>query len=1754
MLKIYVFNICIQFNISVDMKIKILLLITLISTSFVLAQNKTFWQRQSIDNTTRIKASKQNLPKTHTFSLNVEGLKQALVNVPKRGKYTKASNVIVAFPNEDGTFESFRIVEASVLSPELQERYPDIKSYAGHGVEDPSAVIRFSISPLGFQSMKLSANTPATFIEALTKNGSHYAVFKRADKINYNDDFECSVTEGVNSQLNNVMQERNADDAILRTYRLAVSTTGEYTVYHGGTKALALAAINQTMTRVNGVFENDFNVTMVLISNNDDVIYTNPNSDPYSNGSYNSQLQSTLTSVVGESNYDIGHLFAQASNNGNAGCIGCVCVNGQKGSGFTSRTDPEGDPFDIDYVAHEMGHQFGGNHTWTFNGNEGTNAQMEPGSGSTIMGYAGITGATDVQSNSDPYFHARSIEQVTDYIKTTSCQTNTNTGNAVPSADAGSNHTIPNGTAFVLEGSGSDSDAGDVLTYCWEQYDENNASTTYPSVTATTGVAFRSYSPTTSTDRYFPRLSTIKTGATSWQWEAVPNVARSLNFRLTVRDNRLGGANNNSDDMQITVNGAAGPFLVNSPNTNVSWSAGTTQTITWDVAGTTGNGVNTANVDIFLSTDGGDTYPISLASGVANDGSHDIIVPNSQGTQNRVMVRGAGNIFFDISNSDFTIAGEVVCNAAVPTSLAASNIGETTATLGWDAVPGATYDLRYREVGAPTWITNAVTGISSNISGLTTLTQYEAQVRSKCSGGSNSAYTTSVVFMTTDVQLDYCDSASTDTDDEFISRVQLNTIDNTSGAQFYSDFTNISTTLTKGTQYTITVTPTWTGQVYSEGYSVWIDYNRDGDFEDAGEQVWTQAATTNSPVSGSFTIPTGAVENSTRMRVSLKFNGIPTECETFQYGEVEDYTVIIESSDPDVEAPSVPNNLIANGTMQTTTDLSWDASTDNIGVTEYDIYQDGILVATVPSIMYQVTGLTPLTSYDFYVIAKDAAGNSSPQSNTVTIITLEPDTEIPTTPLNLLATNITDSTVDLAWETSTDNSGVISYDIYQDGVFVINISTTTYQVVGLTAETVYTFKVKAKDFVGNESEDSNEVSILTLSSDLIYCVSESTDTSDEYISRVQLNTIDNASGPTFYSDFTAISTTLRKGTQYTISITPTWPGTLYNEGYGVWIDYNNDGDFEDAGEDVFTNAASQDTPVSGDFTIPLSASETDLRMRVTLRYNQIPGPCDSFTYGEVEDYTVKIIGSGDLIYSNSAWTPYAPSPTTGVDNAIVLDGTYNLTGDIQLNNISVNEGASMVVEKGQSLTLNGDLISNDNVILESDSNEYASLIVTNNVVGNVQYKRYVNSTVGGNDLISPPVFGEPFDVFQVANSNIVSNTENTSFLFGPFDKITDTYLLYSDTETTPLYASKGYRAASTNASTFTFTGLVNTRAVSAPIVISGPTKPEWNLIGNPYPSYIKLADFLSANNAKFDMQRSGIYGYDGDASSGWTILNQAYSDAHPNAKITPGQGFLIASGASQAQINFTPIMRATGSDDDFILGRQGNNVPISHLKLKLDNTSNSYDTDFYFTENASLGLDPNYDSGLFGGVSTFVMYSQLVEDNIGRNYGIQSIGSTNLSNVTIPLGIHISEGQQATISITETTLPENVEVYLEDNLTNTFTLLNTSDYVFTANTNLSGIGRFFLHFTESTLGTNIYDSNNIKIFTTTEAKVIFVKGQLFEDTALTIFDIQGRVLKTMTLDGYQTLNRIDVSSFSKGVYIVNLKNGMQERAEKVIVK
>jgi chitodextrinase len=1088
------------------MKCKLLLLALFAIVSASFAQNKsTLWNSTSKkSNLIRLEASMQ-LPEKTLFDLNLVNLKTNLNNAPLRNASSKVSSTVLSIPNNDGVLERFSIFENPTMDPALAARFPEIKSYIGIGIDNPTLTAYFSMSPLGFKSMVIGADRSAVFIEPISEDLSTYTVYKKADKSTTFTPFECKVINQVTTQAGETLRP-NADDSTLRTFRLAVSTTGEYTAYFGGTVAGALAGINASMTRVNGVFEKDFAIRMVLIANNDAIIYTNASTDPYTT-SYNSQLQSTLTSVIGEANYDIGHVFVRASNNGNAGCIGCVCVNGSKGSGFTSSTIPTGDTFDIDYVAHEIGHQFGGNHTFSMS-NEGTGVNMEPGSGSTIMGYAGIT-AQDVQPNSDAYFHAASIQQITNNVKTKTCQINTATGNAVPTANAGLDFTIPRSTPFVLTGSGSDAN-GDVLSYNWEQFD-NAASTatgasSAASATRTSGPTFRSYNSTATPVRYFPRIQSVLNGATTTAGteitvEALPSVARTMNFRLTVRDNRAGGSANNSDDMIVTVNGTAGPFTVNSPNTAVSYVGGSSQTVTWSVAGTTANGVNCANVDILLSTDAGTTWSTLLAA-TPNDGTQGVTIPNTPGTTNRIMVKGTNHIFFDVSNTNFTITTGAAPDTVAPTAptLSATGTTETTTNLSWsgatDNVAVTGYDV-FRNgtlIGSTAATTFAVTGLLNSttysftvkskdaagnvspdsntvsvttltpapdttapnaptlsasgttqtttnlswsgatdnvavtgydvlrngaligstttattfaVTGLTASTAYTFNVRAKDAAGNVSlnSNTVSVTTLTPDTTapsaptlsasgttqtttnlswtgatdnvavtgydvlrngvligstttattfavtgltastaytfnvrakdaagnislnsntvsvttlavstVTYCASRGNNTADEFINRVQLRTINNLSGNNGgYGNFTSLSTNLVRGTSNTITITPGWTSTVFSEAYRVWIDYNKDGDFLDSGEQVFNRNRTTATPISGSFTIPTTALLGTTRMRVSMKYNASPTSCEIFADGEVEDYTVNITATARfDEENSAISFNLYPN--------------------------------------------------------------------------------------------------------------------------------------------------------------------------------------------------------------------------------------------------------------------------------------------------------------------------------------------------------------------------------------------------------------------------------------------------------------------------------------------------------------------------------------------------------------------------------------------------------------------------------------------------------------------------------------------------------------------------------------------------------------------------------------------------------------------------------------------------------------------------
>lgn len=649
------------------------LFIVLFSLLFSISYaQKNFWEKIDETNLSPIqRVQRTTFPIDYDiYSLDLQNFKGELLKAPKRDKSNSLSNVILNFPNAEGELESFRIYEASVMHPDLQAQFTNIRSYVGIGTENKSAMVRFSVTLFGLHAMLFRADREVHYIDTYANDLTQYIIYSRKN-IQPSSTFSCLVEDEVVEESKGVhFSPRNNFDissntGIFRTYRLAMACTIEYAQFHwqaaGMTaatpeatrKEAVLAAMNVSMTRINGIYERDMSLTMQLVPNNLDIIFIT--SDNFNNTNANiliNQSQTVIDGIIGSANYDIGHTVS--TGGGGLAQLNSPCTN-NKARGITGSFAPVGDPFDVDYVAHEMGHQFGATHTQNNSCQRSGATAVEPGSASTIMGYAGIC-SPNVQNNSDAYFHVLSLAQMDNFIAGTgNCSDNINNNNSAPVIQPIPNYTIPRSTAFVLEGNATDAD-GDALTYCWEQTDTGIATQPPTATDAANGPRFRSRNPSSSPNRYLPFMTTILSGGTSNTWEVVPSIAKTMNFALTVRDNATpNGGQTARANMSVTTVANAGPFVVTSPNTNVSWVAGTNQNVTWDVAGTTANGVDTPYVDIYLSTNGGTTFSILLASQVPNDGSEVITVPNSVGTNNRIMVKGHKNIFLDVSNTNFSI-------------------------------------------------------------------------------------------------------------------------------------------------------------------------------------------------------------------------------------------------------------------------------------------------------------------------------------------------------------------------------------------------------------------------------------------------------------------------------------------------------------------------------------------------------------------------------------------------------------------------------------------------------------------------------------------------------------------------------------------------------------------------------------------------------------------------------------------------------------------------------------------------------------------------------------------------------------------------------------------------------------------------------------------------------------------------------------------------------------------------------------------
>ena len=541
------------------------------------------------------------------------------------------------------------------------------------------------------------SNEGTVYIDPWSESDTAHAVsyfkrdYRRQDGTGFRCEFDASDPDLVDASLADHLDVEPQGVTLhgdnLRTYRLALAANVEYSTFHGGTTVSVHNALVVAVNRVNTVYERDLAVHLDLVANNDLLIFL-VEPDPYTNNNGSAMLTqnvTTLNSVIGLANYDVGHVFS--TGGGGVAGLGVVC-GANKARGVTGLPTPTGDPFYIDYVAHEMGHQFRGNHTFngtTSNcggGNRNAATAWEPGSGSTVMAYAGICGAENLQPNSDDLFHVGNlINEMQPFVTTGNgslCGVSTPTGNTAPTVNGGADITIPANTPFSLTASATDPNSP-VLSYVWEEMDLGTAAP--PNTDDGSRPIFRTFNVLSSPTRTFPKLADILSGAATPAFgEAWPTANRTMNFRVTVRDNFAGGGASTADLVQVTVVAAAGPFTITAPNTAVSWTGGATEAVTWNVAGTTAPPISAANVSISMSTDGGTTFPVVLAASTPNDGSENIVVPNLPTTTARVRVQAVGNSFFDINNANVTVVAGTGPGASIAdVSVTEGNTGLTNA-------------------------------------------------------------------------------------------------------------------------------------------------------------------------------------------------------------------------------------------------------------------------------------------------------------------------------------------------------------------------------------------------------------------------------------------------------------------------------------------------------------------------------------------------------------------------------------------------------------------------------------------------------------------------------------------------------------------------------------------------------------------------------------------------------------------------------------------------------------------------------------------------------------------------------------------------------------------------------------------------------------------------------------------------------------------------------------------------------------------
>lgn len=582
-------------------------------------------------------------------------------------------NPILTLPTFDASPKKFQLTPSGVLPGVLSLKYPGLYSFVGVGIDDPTLTICLDITPNGYHAV-IQEGGERTFFDPIKWGDKRCIVYQSQDFIAHPSKTQALSLSPCKSSHDHRFGESTAErnrssrttNGTLRTYRLAALCTGEYAAFHGGTKVGALGAIMTTINRVNQVYERELGVKLVLIPNTDDLLFTDPLTDGISNTDrLIDEITAKINGIIPSGSYDLGHGFSTAG--GGIAEYASVCTS-NKAEGVTGSSNPVGDPFDIDFVAHEIGHQFSGDHTFggtasSCSGNADAGKHWEPGSGSTIMAYAGICGVHNIQNQSDPYFHGGNLTIMHHFIQNgegSSCGVLTSTGNSSPVVGVLANRkTVPAFTPLVLQGFATDPDSTDqdLLTYCWEQIDGNGELGNYDLQT-TKNAIFRSYPPVASSVRYLPNLTDLA-AKRAVRGINLPTLSRTLNFRLTVRDNKTNAGAVGHADLKLEVDANSGPFVVTSQSVlGINYELGEAVEVNWEVARTNLDPVNAQLVDVYLSIDGGVTYPILLLKNAENTGNVRLTLPDDAGLLSnacRVMVRASGHCFFAINQADFGI-------------------------------------------------------------------------------------------------------------------------------------------------------------------------------------------------------------------------------------------------------------------------------------------------------------------------------------------------------------------------------------------------------------------------------------------------------------------------------------------------------------------------------------------------------------------------------------------------------------------------------------------------------------------------------------------------------------------------------------------------------------------------------------------------------------------------------------------------------------------------------------------------------------------------------------------------------------------------------------------------------------------------------------------------------------------------------------------------------------------------------------------